>query len=156
NAHPTMQALLAMMDLRRRWALGVRDPVRVWHKGRAVLLGDAAHPTLQSLAQGAGMAIEDGLCLAGFIHLCDGDFAQAFQRYERARCLRTARVTLESNYIWGVYHADDIAREVYWQSLSERSEQDVYQCLAWLYDGFRFPQEEHVVDRVDTGPGSRK
>jgi salicylate hydroxylase len=150
NAHPTMQALLAMMDLRRRWALGVRDPVRVWHKGRAVLLGDAAHPTLQSLAQGACMAIEDGLCLAEFIHLCGGDFAQAFRRYERARCLRTARVTLESNYIWGVYHADGIAREVYWQSLSERSQEDVYQCLAWLYDGFRFPQQENIVDRVGT------
>jgi salicylate hydroxylase len=145
-----MQALLAMMDLRRRWALGVRDPVRVWHKGRAVLLGDAAHPTLQSLAQGACMAIEDGLCLAEFIHLCGGDFARAFRRYERARCLRTARVTLESNYIWGVYHADGIAREVYWQSLSERSQEDVYQCLAWLYDGFRFPQQENIVDRVGT------
>jgi salicylate hydroxylase len=151
NAHPTMQALLAMMDVRRRWTLGVRDPVRVWHKGHVVLLGDAAHPTLQSLAQGACMAIEDGLCLAEFIHLCRGDFAQAFQRYERARCVRTARVTLESNYIWGVYHADDIAREVYWQSLSERSQQDVYQCLAWLYDGFQFPQQENIGDRVGTG-----
>ena len=144
TAHPTMQALLAMMDLRRRWALGVREPVRVWHKGRAVLLGDAAHPTLQSLAQGACMAIEDGLCLAELIHLCDGDFAQAIRRYERARCLRTARVTLESNYLWGVYHADDIAREVYWQSLGERSRDDVYQCLAWLYDGFRLPQDERA------------
>jgi salicylate hydroxylase len=155
NAHPTMQALLAMMDLRRRWALGVRDPVRVWHTGRAVLLGDAAHPTLQSLAQGACMAIEDGLCLAEFVHLCGGDFAQAFRRYERARCVRTARVTLESNYIWGVYHADDIAREVHWQSLSERSQADIHQCLAWLYDGFRFPQEADIVDRIDTGARSR-
>ncbi len=155
SAHPTMQALLAMMDVRRRWTLGVRDPVRVWHKGRAVLLGDAAHPTLQSLAQGACMAIEDGLCLAEFIHLSDGDFAQAFRRYERARCVRTARVTLESNYIWGVYHADDIAREVYWQSLSERSQEDVYQCLAWLYDGFRFPQEESMVEHSGSGSTSR-
>jgi salicylate hydroxylase len=55
--------------------------------------------------------------------------------------VRTARVTLESNYIWEFYHADGIAREVYRQTLSERSEEGVYQCLAWLYDGFRFPQE---------------
>jgi salicylate hydroxylase len=53
--------------------------------------------------------------------------------------VRTARVTLESRYIWEVYHADGIARQVYWQMLGERSEQDIYQCLAWLYDGFTAP-----------------
>ncbi len=67
DAHPTMKALLAMIDLGRRQAVGDRDPIRHWHKGRVVLLGDAAHPTLQSLAQGACMAIEDGLCLAPVI-----------------------------------------------------------------------------------------
>jgi 3-hydroxybenzoate 6-monooxygenase len=139
NAHPTMQALLAMLDLQRRWTLGVRDPVRVWHEGRAVLIGDAAHPTLQTLAQGACMAIEDGLALAELVHLAGGDFTSAFRQFERARCVRTARVTLESNAIWEMYHADGIAREVYWQTLGERSEEDVYQCLAWLYDGFRLP-----------------
>jgi 3-hydroxybenzoate 6-monooxygenase len=51
NAHPTMKALLAMLDLGRRQAVGDRDPIRHWHRGRVVLLGDAAH-TLQSLAQG--------------------------------------------------------------------------------------------------------
>jgi len=139
DAHPTMKELLAMLDLQRRWTLGVRDPARIWHEGRAVLLGDAAHPTLQTLAQGACMAIEDGLCLAELVHLAGGDFERAFRQFERARCVRTARVTLESNAIWEMYHADGVAREVYWQSFSERSEEDVYQCLAWLYDGFRFP-----------------
>ena len=64
DTHPAMQALIGMMDLRWRRSIGDRDPVRHWHKGRVVLLGDAAHAPLQSLAQGAGMAIEDGLCLA--------------------------------------------------------------------------------------------
>ena len=64
DSHPTMKALLAMMDLERRWAISDRDPIRHWSKGRVTLLGDAAHPTLQSLAQGACMAIEDGVCLA--------------------------------------------------------------------------------------------
>jgi 3-hydroxybenzoate 6-monooxygenase len=141
NAHPVMKTLLAMMDLSRRWTIGDRDPIRVWHRGRAVLLGDAAHPTLQSLAQGACMAIEDGLCLAEFIHRTGGNFEAAFRQFEFARCVRTARVTLESRYIWDVYHADGIAREVFWQMLGERSEQDVYQCLGWLYDGFRFPDD---------------
>jgi len=141
NAHPTMKALLAMLDLRRRQAIGDRDPIRHWHKGRVVLLGDAAHPTLQSLAQGACMAIEDGSCLADCIAGADGDYEAAFRRYENARSLRTARVTVESRYMWDVYHSDGIAREVYWQMLGERSEADTFQCLSWLYDGFRLPDK---------------
>jgi salicylate hydroxylase len=135
DAHPTMKALLAMLDLGRRQAVGDRDPIRHWHKGRVVLLGDAAHPTLQSLAQGACMAIEDGLCLAELVDATRGDFDQAFRQFATARHLRTARVTLESRYLWDVYHAEGIARDVYRQMLSERSEGDVFQCLAWLYDG---------------------
>jgi salicylate hydroxylase len=141
NAHPTMKALLSMLDLDRRQAVGDRDPIRHWHKGRVVLLGDAAHPTLQSLAQGACMAIEDGQCLADCIVAANGDFEAAFRKYENARAIRTARVTVESRYIWDVYHSDGINREVYWQMLGERSEADTFQCLAWLYDGFALPAE---------------
>ncbi len=140
DAHPTMKALLAMFDLSRRQAVGDRDPIRRWHEGRVVLLGDAAHPTLQSLAQGACMAIEDGFCLAQCLDEAAGDFESAFRRYETARGLRTARVTLESRYLWEVYHAEGIDREVYWQMLGERSEADTFQCLAWLYDGFALPR----------------
>ena len=95
TAQPAMQALLAMMDVERRWAIADRDPMRHWSHGRVALLGDAAHPTLQSLAQGACMAIEDGFCLAAQIELADGDFAAAFRRYQASRLMRTARVTLE-------------------------------------------------------------
>jgi 3-hydroxybenzoate 6-monooxygenase len=141
DAHPTMKALLAMLDLGRRQAVGDRDPIRHWHKGRVALLGDAAHPTLQSLAQGACMAIEDGQCLAECIGAASGDYESAFRRYEKARSVRTARVTVESRYIWDVYHSDGIEREVYWQMLRERSEADTFQCLAWLYDGFALPAD---------------
>jgi len=141
NAHPTMKALLSMLDLERRQAVGDRDPIRHWHKGRVVLLGDAAHPTLQSLAQGACMAIEDGLCLAHCIAVANGDFQAAFQLYENARVMRTARVTFESRYIWDIYHSDGIRRDVNWQMLGERSEADTFQCLAWLYDGSALPPE---------------
>ena len=85
------------------------------------------------------MAIEDGLCLARCIPEDDGDYAAAFGRFEKLRSVRTARVTLESRYIWDVYHADGIARDVYHQMLRERSEADVFQCLGWLYDGFAAP-----------------
>ncbi len=139
DAHPTLKALLALFDLSRRQAIADRDPIRHWHRGRVVLLGDAAHPTIQSMAQGACMAIEDGLCLAECMAAADGDHGAAFQRFENARAVRTARLTLESRYMWEVYHADGIAREAYWQMLGERSEADTFQCLAWLYDGFALP-----------------
>jgi 3-hydroxybenzoate 6-monooxygenase len=106
------------------------------------LLGDAAHPTLQSLAQGACMAIEDGVCLAETIDLGKGDFASAFRHYESARYLRTARVQFESRYLWeNLYHLSGIEREVARQSWTGRSEQDVFQCLDWLYDGFVLPEK---------------
>jgi salicylate hydroxylase len=141
NAHPTMKALLAMMDLERRWAVSDRDPIRRWSQGRVTLLGDAAHPTLQSLAQGACMAIEDGLCVAELIHLADGDFAAAFRQYETSRLLRTARVTLESRALWEFYHAGGIARDVRNQTAAEWSEAHMFSCLGWLYDGFPIPAE---------------
>jgi 3-hydroxybenzoate 6-monooxygenase len=142
NSHPTMKALLAMMDLDRRWAISDRDPVRHWSRGRVTLVGDAAHPTLQSLAQGACMAIEDAVCLAETIELADGDFAEAFRDYERARYLRTARVQYESRYLWdNFYHVEGIEREVMRQMASARTEQDAFDCVAWLYDGFALPQQ---------------
>jgi salicylate hydroxylase len=139
EAHPGMKDLLAMMDLERRWAISDRDPVRHWSKGRVTLLGDAAHPVLQSYAQGACMAMEDAVCLAELMERCASDYAQAFQRYQAMRCVRTARLALESRALWEVYHAADLAREALWQQLCERSDEDVYQCLAWIYDGVDVP-----------------
>ena len=136
--HPEAKALIDMMDLERRFVVGDRDPIRGWHQGRVGLLGDAAHPTLQSLAQGAGMAIEDGLHLANLIHANNDDFETAFTQFEKDRYLRTARVTLESRYIWEFYHGDGIEREVQYQMYKEQNEADRFQCLSWLYDGFPF------------------
>ncbi|MCC6887708.1 MAG: FAD-dependent monooxygenase [Hyphomicrobiales bacterium] len=137
DAHPAMRELLAMMDLGRRWQVGDRDPVRHWTRGRVVLLGDAAHPPLQSFAQGACMAIEDGLCLAEAVHAEGGDHAAAFRRFEAARLLRTARLQLESRVLWGFYHAEGIEREVRNATVATWDEAHLHRCLAWLYDGFQ-------------------
>jgi salicylate hydroxylase len=141
DAHPAMKALLELMDFERRWAISDRDPIRHWHKGRVVLLGDAAHPALQSLAQGACMAIEDGVCLAQAIDAAPGDFEPAFQRYQAARLVRTARVQLESRTLWEFYHAGGIARDVRRLTVADWSEDHMFKCLAWLYDGFPLPGE---------------
>ncbi|MGY8998645.1 MAG: FAD-dependent monooxygenase [Rhodospirillales bacterium] len=141
SVHPEAYALIGMMDLERRFIVGDRDPIRHWHQGRVILLGDAAHATLQSLAQGAGMAIEDGLHLANLIHAKGDNFDTIFTQFTADRYLRTARVTLESRYIWEFYHNHGIEREVQYQMFNERSEADIFQCLAWLYDGFPFSPE---------------
>ena len=115
-----------------------------------MLLGDAAHPTLQSLAQGACMAIEDGLCLAECIDAARRRFRGGVPAgTRRARYLRTARVHAGVRAISGtIYHADGIARDVYWQTLGERSEADTFECLAWLYDGFALPTDPQVSTRA--------
>jgi salicylate hydroxylase len=151
DAHPSMKALLAMMDLERRWPISDRDPIRHWSKGRVTLLGDAAHPTLQSMAQGACMAIEDGVCLAELVDLNDGDFESAFRQYDAARHLRTARVQFESRHYWdNFYHAGGIEREVIRQAWAGRTEQDMFQCMAWLYDGFSLPIRSTIKKREKT------
>ncbi|MFT8246355.1 FAD-dependent monooxygenase [Roseomonas sp. BN140053] len=135
DAHPAMKTLLSLMSLERRWPISDRAPIRHWSHGRVTLLGDAAHPTLQSLAQGACMAIEDGSFLAELVGQAAGDHAAAFRRYAAERYVRTSRVQLESRALWDVYHCDGIARDVRRQTFGERSEEDYFRCLAWLYDG---------------------
>ncbi len=139
TAHPVMKSLLEKMDLKRRWTIADRDPVRHWSNGRVTMLGDAAHPALQTFAQGACMAIEDGVTLAAMVDLAKGDFAAAFKRYEQLRVVRTGRVVLEGRRLWQGYHAEGIDRDVWLQAFSERSEADVLACLSWLYDGIKLP-----------------
>jgi 2-polyprenyl-6-methoxyphenol hydroxylase-like FAD-dependent oxidoreductase len=135
NTHPAMRGLIALMDLSRRWPIADRKPVRHWASGHTVLIGDAAHPTLQSYAQGAGMAIEDGLYLAQCL-TSGSDIPEALQRFVRGRYIRTSRVQLESREIWEMYHLEDpIAVEVRKDQFAGRSGEDFYDCLAWLWDG---------------------
>jgi 2-polyprenyl-6-methoxyphenol hydroxylase-like FAD-dependent oxidoreductase len=137
DTHRAMRELVGMMDLRWRRSIGDRDPARHWHRGRIVLLGDAAHAPLQSLAQGAGMAIEDGLCLGELIVGAEGDYPAAFHRFETARLVRTARVQLESRTLWhSFYHLDEgIERDVRNATVAGWDEAHLFKCVSWLYDG---------------------
>jgi len=142
DAHPSMRALNTMMDFRWRRSVADRNPVRHWHKGRIVLIGDAAHAPLQSLAQGACMAIEDGLCLGELIYAANDDFTAAFRRFEALRLTRTARVQLESRAIWDwLLHAEGIARDVRNATVANWDEAHMFDCLSWLYDGAPMPMK---------------
>ncbi|MCY3840526.1 MAG: FAD-dependent monooxygenase [Gammaproteobacteria bacterium] len=84
-----------------KWALHDREPMPRWGEGRVTLLGDACHPTLPFMAQGAAMAIEDAAVLAA---CCDQDVAAALQRYEGLRRRRTAHVQHGSRRNATVFH----------------------------------------------------
>jgi salicylate hydroxylase len=132
DAHPDMQVLLGQLNLERRWPISDRKPIRQWTAGRVALLGDAAHATLQSLAQGAGMSIEDGVCIAACLATTE-PVAAALQRYQSLRRTRTARVQLESRSLWETYHCGGIAAEVRRETFANRTEREYYDCLEWLY-----------------------
>ncbi|GIX49233.1 MAG: monooxygenase [Candidatus Tectimicrobiota bacterium] len=91
--HPTIQALIAAMDRCFKWALYDREPMPRWTCGRVTLLGDACHPMLPFLAQGACMAIEDAYVLARCLQTHAGVEA-ALQAYEAARKPRVSQVQL--------------------------------------------------------------
>jgi salicylate hydroxylase len=92
--HPTIVSLLANSDQYLKWGLFDRDPLPQWSKGRATLMGDACHPMLPYLAQGACMAIEDGYAVANALDKGRDDVALALKGYEQQRRDRTARVQL--------------------------------------------------------------
>jgi salicylate hydroxylase len=79
-----------------KWGIYDRDPLPQWTRGRVTLLGDAAHPTMPTLAQGANMAIEDGYVLARNLVRHGDDIDAALAAYVAERQPRTARITLQS------------------------------------------------------------
>jgi salicylate hydroxylase len=117
----------------RRFVIVHREPVDNWSMGPATLLGDAAHPMVQYIAQGAAMALEDAICLAGCADECDGDFAQAFQRYQDIRIVRTARVQISSLMMSKLNHAKGVERRVRNSLFEGRTAEEWYDRLAWLY-----------------------
>jgi len=94
--HRNVETLFQRVDEVYKWGLFDRDPMTQWSKGRVTLLGDAAHPMLPFLSQGAAMAIEDAYVLAASLAAHGSDIASALRDYERERLPRTSRVQLEA------------------------------------------------------------
>ena len=128
-----VRALLAKIESWRMWVLCDRPPIKEWSRGRITLLGDAAHPMLQYLAQGACMAVEDAVCLADQAVAADGDYARAFRAYQQARYLRTGRVQITARIYGEFYHAGGVAKELRNLMLGSRTPEDAMAGMAWLY-----------------------
>ncbi|MGA2941924.1 MAG: FAD-dependent monooxygenase [Xanthobacteraceae bacterium] len=82
--HPDLHAVFRAVDVPYKWALALRPTMNAWSKGRCTLLGDACHPMVPFLAQGAVMALEDGIVLARAIEKY-GAQPEALSRYEAVR-----------------------------------------------------------------------
>ena len=132
---PEVLEFMGMVNAWKMWVLCDRDPISQWSRGRVTLLGDAAHPMLQYLAQGGCMAIEDAAVLADRLEEARGDFAAAFLAYQRQRYLRTTRVQLTARLYGDIYHASDAVRDLRRQMLAGRTPEQAYNGVAWLYDG---------------------
>jgi 3-hydroxybenzoate 6-monooxygenase len=134
RADPRVRDMLRYISRDRNWVLHDREPVTNWTRGKATLLGDAAHPTLQYIAQGANMAIEDAVVLAEKIAAAGDDYSRAFLAYQRCRMNRTARVVLSSRFFGDYFHADGGVRELR-NELARRRDPDNPWEADWLYRG---------------------
>lgn len=130
---PRPRRLLDLPRSWRRWATADREPIARWSFGRATLVGDAAHPMMQYLAQGACMALEDAVTLGEALARAGGDIEAGFALYEKARVARTARVVLMTREMGRLYHAKGVERLVRNDLWRGRSPERYYDAVEWLY-----------------------
>ncbi len=135
QAVPQVRELLGKIGTWKMWVLCDREPVANWSDRRVTLLGDAAHPMLQYLAQGAGQAIEDAVVLGEALRAAGGGVEEAFQKYQRARYLRTGRVQLTARFYGDIYHASGVQRELRNRMFQSGTESAGFAGLKWMYEG---------------------
>ena len=133
--HPDVHAIIRNIEVPFKWALMVRSPMNRWSEGRIGLLGDACHPTLPFLGQGAVMAIEDAYVIAACLAKHFNDPASAFTRYEEIRKDRTAIVVRKSHENRKQAFSPELADENEVAASVARDWQQVrvQERLDWLY-----------------------
>src|SRR5262245_47351961 len=138
-----VRTLLQKVNAWKMWVLCDRPAIKNWSKGRITLLGDAAHPMLQYLAQGGNMAMEDAVCLANQIEASGNKYEAAFKKYQELRYLRTARVQLMARVFGEIYHASGVVRELRNKVLRDWMTQGGVD-MSWLYG--EQPELPHVAN----------
>ena len=128
---PAVREAVRLVRRDRRWPMFDRLPIPSWTRGRITLLGDAAHPMLQYIAQGACQALEDAVCL-GTVLAQRSDPRDAFRAYETERVPRTARVQRTARFFGELKHLDGVGRSVRNALLQKRSPDD-FEYFDFLY-----------------------
>lgn len=130
---PKARQLIELPKTWRRWATADREPIGQWSFGRVTILGDAAHPTTQYMAQGACMALEDAVTLGEALRVNGNDWVKALDLYQRSRVTRTARIVLSGREMGQLYHAKGVERLVRNSLWKGRTQARFYDAIEWLY-----------------------
>jgi len=130
---PKARQLIELPKTWRRWATADREPIGTWVFGRATILGDAAHPTTQYMAQGACMAMEDAVTLGEALRVTNNDWDAALQLYQKNRVTRTARIVLSGREMGRLYHAAGVERLIRNSLWKGRTQERFYDAIEWLY-----------------------
>lgn len=118
----------------KSWALVDRDPVLTWTDGRIALLGDAAHPSLHYVAQGACQALEDAVVLGDMLDCPTGDIAQQLIAYATRRRERTARIQLTARASIDLWHPVGDAAHRRNAALAAMSQAQLHDQVAWMHE----------------------
>ena len=131
--HPTVRGLIASFPETFIWALHDRAELPNWSEGRVTLLGDACHPMLPMMAQGAAQAIEDGAALAALLEARPDDVAGALSRYEALRKPRATRLQQASAANRTRFHLPDgVAQRARDEALATSGDRSIAN-ISWLY-----------------------
>ena len=131
--HEIVRGLISAFDETFIWALHDREPLPHWTRGRIALLGDACHPMLPMMAQGAAQAIEDGAALAALLRSMPDDVEGALARYEAVRKPRATRLQELSAVNRTRYHMPDGPGQKKRDELMATSGDRSFAALRWLY-----------------------
>ena len=140
NSHPKVQNALTFINRQFRWPMFDRNPISNWSEGNITLLGDAAHPMLQYLAQGGVQALEDALAIAKELKAND-NYEKAFKKYQEVRIPRSAMVQTSARN-WGeIIHAEDTPLILLRNTIFAEHQPKDFNRVDFLYGVFKKTEE---------------